>query len=1045
MNFSAPFILRPVGTTLMAMGLFLVGAVAYGFLPVASLPAVDFPTIRILATRPGADPATMASSVAAPLERRLSTIAGVTELTSVNSLGQSQITVQFDASRKVDFAARDVQAALNAAATDLPGDLPSLPTFRKVNPAAAPVLILALTSDTLAPSAIYDLADSLIVQRISQLDGVGDVTVSGSEQPTVRVQLDNARIASMGLSLDAVRTAIVAANAHAAIGSFEGAIQMQTIGVDDQLVQPEDYGKILIKNANGRFIRLRDIATVGPGVRNIRSSASFNGKPAVILQITKQATANVIATVDRVKALLPELRAFLPAGLDISVLTDQTLTIRNSVFEVQKTLLISIVLVMLVVFLFMHGATAVFAAGMTVPLTLAGTMAAMWLVGFTIDNLSLMAITISVGFVVDDAIVMIENIHRNMQKGLKPLQAALAGSRQIGFTILSISLSLIAAFLPLMFAGGLAGKILREFSLTLAFAVLISTFISLSVTPMICGRFMKLEQGAPGWTAHIIDSGLAALIRGYRKTLWPVLHHPLLAGLVTLAAIVLTVTLIIQSPKSLFSQDDSGLIFGTTEAAADVSFPAMMDLQRKAAEILRADPAIASVASFIGSTGPLAGSINQGRLFIGVNPDMLKTTKSTDIVNRLRPKLAALVGIQVYLTPSLSIRTGARSGKSLYQFTLWDPDVAELETAIPQVLSAFRKVPGVIDLSSDQDSGGLQANVVIDREAAARFGISVQDIDTALGNAFSQKQISTIYGDRNQYRVIFEIPTQRQRNPEDISDIFVPSSFGAQVPLSSLAHIERTTTPLAINHQGPFPAVTFSYDLAPGFNLNDVSSAMAAAVSGLHLSDSLHADLAGDALAASQGSGGTGLLIVTALLAVYIILGILYESLLHPVTILSTLPSAGLGALIALRVTGMDLSLVAMIGIIMLIGIVKKNGIMLVDFAIVAERERGLPPDQAIFEACLERFRPILMTTLAALLGAVPLAMSTGAGSALRQPLGVTIVGGLFLSQLLTLYTTPIIYLGLANLSRWNKMRQKSALDPNIRSSEGEIPPVLYS
>jgi len=1024
MNISAPFILRPVGTTLMAIGLFLVGAVAYGFLPVASLPAVDFPTIRISATRPGADPATMAASVAAPIERRLSAISGVTELTSVNSLGQSQITIQFDASRKVDFAARDVQAALNAAATDLPGDLPSLPTFRKVNPAAAPVLILALTSDSLAPSAIYDLADTLIVQRISQLDGVGDVSVSGSEQPAVRVQIDGARVAAMGLSLDAVRAAIVAANAHAAIGSIEGPLQMQTIGVDDQLVSPQDYRKILIPGKNGTFIRLGDVASVGPGVRNVRSSASFNGKPAVILQITKQATANVIETVDRVKALMPELARFLPAGLDISILTDQTRTIRNSVFEVQKTLLISIVLVMLVVFLFMRGATAVFAAGITVPLTLAGTMAAMWLVGFTIDNLSLMAITISVGFVVDDAIVMMENIHRNLEKGLKPLQAALAGARQIGFTIVSISLSLIAAFLPLMFADGLAGKILREFSLTLAFAVLVSTFVSLTVTPMVCGRFMRLEQGASGWMARTVDAGLAALIRGYRKTLWPVLHHPWLAGLATVAAVVLTVALIVQSPKSLFSQDDSGLIFGTTEAAADVSYPAMLDLQGKAVEIVRADPAVASVASFIGSSGPLAGSINQGRLFIGVDPQALKTTKSADIINRLRPKLAALVGIQVYLTPSLSIRTGARSGKSLYQFTLWDPDVGELEAAIPQVLAAFRHVPGVVDLSSDRDSGGLQANVVIDRAAAARFGVAVQDIDTALGNAFGQKQISTIYGDRNQYRVIFELPSQRQRSPEDITDIFVPSTSGVQVPLSALAKIERSTTALSINHQGPFPAVTFSYDLAPGFNLNDVSAAMAKAVADLHLPDGLHADLAGDALASAQGSGSTGLLIVTALLAVYIILGILYESLLHPITILSTLPSAGLGALIALRVAGMDLSLVAMIGIIMLIGIVKKNGIMLVDFAIVAERERGLAPDEAIFEACLERFRPILMTTMAALLGAVPLAVSTGAGSALRQPLGVTIVGGLVLSQLLTLYTTPIIYLGLANLSRWNRRRK---------------------
>jgi len=1026
MNFSAPFILRPVGTTLMALGLFIVGMVAYVFLPVASLPAIDFPTIRVNASRPGADPATMAASVAAPLERRLATISGVSELTSTSALGSSSITIQFDMSRKVDSAARDVQAALNAAATDLPGDMPTLPSFRKANPAAAPVMILALTSDTLAASAIYDLADTLIVQRISQLDGVGDVTVSGSEQPAVRVQVDGARVASMGLSMDKVRAAIVAANAHAATGSFEGSLQSESIGVDDQLVSPQDYAKILFRGKGGVLIRLADIAKVGPGVRNVRSTASYNGQPAVIIQITKQANANVIQTVDRVKALLPELARYLPEALKISVLSDMTLAIRASVAEVQKALIISIVLVMIVVFVFMRGASAVLAAGITVPLSLAGTFAAMWLVGFTVDNLSLMAITISVGFVVDDAIVMMENLYRNMEKGMKPLAAALEGSRQIGFTVISISLSLIAAFVPLLFAGGLPGKILLEFSLTLSFAVLVSTFVSLSVTPMICARFMKPESANPGLLARSVDGLMAWMVRGYRQTLWPILHHPWLAGLATVITVVLTFYLIAQAPKSLFSQDDTGLLFGSTQAAPDVSFPAMKELQQKAVEIVRADPAIGSVASFIGSAGPSSGTVNQGRLFVSLKPEMMKNTKSADVIARLRPKLSQLVGIQVFLTASISIRVGARQGRSVYQFTLWDPDLDELDAALPRVMEALRKVPNLIDISSDRETGGLQANVIIDRVKAARLGVSISDIDTALGNAFGQRQISTIYGDRNQYRVIFEEPTNRQRDPNDIADIFVPSSTNVQVPLSALARVERGTVPLEINHQGPFPAVTVSYDVTVGANVNEASQALANAVADLHLPDNVHAELAGDAAASASGSGGFGLLVITALLAVYIILGVLYESLLHPLTILSTLPSAMLGALIALRVMGMDLSLVAAIGIIMLIGIVKKNGIMLVDFAITGERERGLAPDEAIFEACLERFRPILMTTLAALFGALPLALSTGPGSALRQPLGVTIVGGLLLSQLLTLYTTPIIYLALARVSAWNRRKKQA-------------------
>ncbi len=1039
MNFSRLFILRPVGTTLMAAGLFLAGIVAYAVLPVASLPAIDFPAIQVSASRPGADPETMASSVAAPLERRLGTIAGVSELTSTSSLGSTRITLVFDMAHKVDSAARDVQAALNAAATDLPGDLPTLPSFRKFNPNSAPIIIYALTSDTMSGSDMYDAADSVLVQRLSQVEGVAEVSVSGSDQPAVRVQTDPQRIANMGLSLEQVRLAIANANARGPIGAFEGSVQSETIGVSDQISDPADYANILIKGKSGVMVRLGDVANVSAGVRNVRSSASFNGKPAVILQITKQADANVLATVDRIKALMPELQKFVPAGLDISVLSDRTLTIRASVREIQKTLIISILLVMLVVMVFMQGTTAILAAGVTVPLALTGTFAAMWLVGFTVDNLSLMAITISVGFVVDDAIVIIENIYRNLEKGLAPLQAALVGARQIGFTVVSISLSLIAAFVPLLFADGVVGKILREFSLTLTFAILLSTFVSLSVTPMIVGQLMKAGalHSAPNRVARSVDAVMGRLVGVYRGSLLPILHHPWLAGLATALTIALTVYLFVQSPKGLFPQDDTGLMFGSTEASPDISYPAMLVLQKQAAEIVRSDPAVESVASFIGASGPFSGTVNQGRLIISVKLALLKTTPSTDIIARLRPKLAKLNGINTYINPSLDIRVGGRSGKSTYQFTLWDPDITELEATVPRVVEALRKLPGMTDVNTDRDQGGLQANLVIDRAAASRLGVAIGDIDTALNNAYSQRQVSTIYAPRNQYRVIFEVNAPNRDDPNDVANMFVPSKNGGQIPISAVARLERGTVPLAINHQGAFPAITISYALAKDAVFDDVTKQILATVNALHLPDNVHAEFAGDAKDNAANGSNMVILLITALLAVYIILGVLYESLLHPLTILSTLPSAGLGALLALRGAGMELTIVALIGIIMLIGIVKKNGIMLVDFAISAQRERGKTPEEAIFEACLERFRPILMTTLAAMLGAIPLAIATGEGSALRQPLGITIVGGLALSQVLTLYTTPIIYLALAKAS----LRMKIWRNKDLRPAHSRLSP----
>ncbi|MBV8768143.1 MAG: efflux RND transporter permease subunit [Hyphomicrobiales bacterium] len=1030
-NISAPFISRPVGTTLMAIGLFLVGAVAYIFLPVASLPSVEFPVIRVIATRPGADPETMAASVAAPLERHLGEIAGVNEVTSNSTLGSSTIAIQFDLDRNIDNAARDVQAALNAAATDLPGDLPTLPTFRKANPAAAPVIILALTSDSLPASAVYDAADTVIAQRISQVDGVGEVTVNGAEQPAIRVRVDPARLAAMGISLEAIRTAIVNANAPNQLGSFESASQSETIGTNDRITALQDYRDIVVTAANGTVVKLSQIAQIERGVRNSRAAGWYNRKPAVLLLVTKQANANVIDTVDRVKALIPQLKRLIPAGVNIEVMADRTLTIRASINDIQRTLMIAIALVMMVVFVFLRRATPTIAAGITVPLSLAGTCAAMWLAGFTLDNLSLMAITISVGFVVDDAIVMIENIHRNMEAGMGRLEAALVGARQIGFTVVSISVSLIAAFIPLLFMQGILGRLFREFSLTLVFAIVASTFISLTVTPMICGRFMRRDDDSnPRWYDRVIEGALSRLTQAYARSLGIGLRHPWLMLVVTLLTVGLTVELFRTTPKGYFPQDDTGLLFGFTEASPDVSFPAMEELQQKAGDIVVADPAVAGVSSFVGGQS----TVNHGIFYVSLKPEPERKLSALQVIARMREKLDTLAGLRVYFFPVQDLRAGARQGKAQYQFTLWDPNFAELVEWFPKVLARIRKVPGLVDVSSDREKGGLEANVVIDRAAASRLGVAIQDIDSALGDAYAQRQISTIFSQRNQYRVVLEVTPSRSRDPSDFADLYVPGRGGVAVPLSSVAHVERTSAPLVVNHQGQFPSVTITYNLPPNTPVGVATDAIQKAVDEMHLPGGLHAEFAGDAKAIADNSSGQGVLILVALLAVYIVLGVLYESLVHPVTIISTLPSAGLGALIAINVAGLDLTVIAFIGIILLIGIVKKNGIMLVDFAIHAERVRGLRPAESILEACVERFRPILMTTLAALFGAVPLAIATGAGAELRRPLGITIVGGLILSQALTLYTTPVIYLQMARLSRFWRRR---------RSHEAQVAPAV--
>ncbi len=1018
MNIALPFIRRPIGTTLMAIGLFLVGVAAYIDLPVASLPSIDFPTIMVSASRPGASPEVMASTVAAPLERRLGEISGVTELTSTSSLGSTSIVVQFDMSRNIDGAARDVQAALNAALSDLPSDLPTVPTFRKANPAGAPVLILALTSQTLAPSAIYDIADTVIAQRISQIDGVADVSVSGAEQPAIRIRVNPARLASMGLSIEDVRGVIASANAMGPVGTFDGPALSETIGTNDQLRNAVDYKSLVVKTSEGAVVRLGDIASIEAGTRNTRSAAWFNAQPGVLLIITKQGNANVIDTVDKVLALVPELQMWIPAGIEITVLSDRTRTIRASVHDMQFTLALTVVLVMLVVLVFLRRGAATLAAGITVPLSLAGTVAMMWIAGYSINNLTLMALAVSVGFVVDDAIVMIENAFRNLEQGKTPLQATVDGARQIGFTVVSISVSLVAAFIPLLFMSGVVGRLLREFSVTLVFAIVVSTLVSLTVTPMICAKLVRRPPSRDATIYdRVIEGVLSRLVAGYGRSLRLALRWQAVMMMVMVATIAITVDFYIKTPKGYFPQDDTGLVFGSTRASPDISFRAMSILQQRVTAIILDDPAVEAVGSSVGGGGYMS-AVNQGRMFINLKPRSVTGQSTADVIARLRPKLLAVGGMQVFMAPAADIRSGGRASRSTYQFTLWSPDLDQLITWAPKVIDRLQRTPGLTDVNNDREQGGLQLNAVIDRNAASRLGVKISDIDTALNNAFAQRQISTIYSTRNQYRVILEVDPQFQRDPSDLALVYVPGANRVQVPLESVVKFEKGLAPLVINHQGQFPSVTISYNIEQGATLEQAQQAIQQAVAELRMPDNIRAEAAGDAAAFTRSASAQPLLILAALVAVYIVLGVLYESLAHPLTIISTLPSAGLGALLALQIAGAELTTIALIGIILLIGIVKKNGIMLVDFALEAERERGRSPEDAIFEACMERFRPILMTTLAALLGAVPLLLATGPGAELRRPLGITIVGGLFVSQVLTLYTTPVIYLLLDRLHR---------------------------
>ena len=1016
MNLSTPFIHRPVATTLLTAAVALAGIVAFNFLPVSPLPQIEFPTISVGAGLPGASPEIMASSVATPLERQFGRIAGVTEMTSTSYLGTTGITLQFDLNRNIDGAARDVQAAINAARSYLPINLPSNPTYRKVNPADSPITIIGLTSTLYDRGKLYDAASTICAQRLSQVDGVGQVFVWGSSLPAVRVDLNPTQLNGYGLGLQDVSSLLSRQNANIPKGQLSDDLVTSDLLANDQLLHAEDYKPLIVGYHNGAAIRLSDVATITDAVENIRAAGFVNGEASVMLAVFRQPGANIIDTVDRVKAALPSLKASIPSAINMTVVLDRSANVRASVHDVERTLLIAVVLVIFVVFVFLRNVRATLIPSVAVPISLIGTFGIMYLCHYSIDNLSLMALTISTGFVVDDAIVVIENVSRYLEQGMSPMEAALAGAQEIGFTVLSISLSLVAVFLPILLMGGIVGRLFREFAVTLSSAIVVSLLVSLTTTPMMCSRMLKHERPEDhGRIYRASERAFTWMLETYESTLSWVLQHPALTLGVLLFTIALNVYLLVVVPKGFFPQQDNGTIYGGAQGAQDISFQAMQANIKRFVDIIKKDPGVQNVMAFTGGNG----STNGGFIYIGLTPREERNASASQIINRLRPQLMSVPGASVFLQAGQDLRIGGHLSSAQYQYTIQSENLDDLTHWGPILLEAMRKIPGLTDVNTDQQLSGLQANLDYDRQTAARMGITPQMIDNTLYLAFGQAQVSTMYTALNQYHVIMEVAPQFWQSPTGLDNVYLHPSTGGEVPLSAIAHFRAVTAPLSVNHQGQFPSATLSFNLAPGVPLSDAADRILKMEQTIGMPPTIHGMFAGTLQAFQDSLASEPFLILSALLAVYIVLGILYESYMHPITILSTLPSAGVGAVLALMLVRMDLSVIALIGIILLIGIVKKNAILMIDFALAAERNEGKNSRDAIYQACLLRFRPIIMTTMAALLGALPLAVGTGVGSELRRPLGITIVGGLIFSQALTLYTTPVVYLYLDRLRLW--------------------------
>ncbi len=1041
-NFSAPFIRRPVATTLLTIGMVLAGVIAVRLLPLSPLPQVDYPTISVSAALPGASPETMATSVATPLERQFGHIAGVTEMTSTSYLGSTSIVLQFDLDRNIDGAARDVQAAINAAQSYLPAALPSLPTYRKVNPAEAPILILALTSDTVGRAQMYDAGSTILQQKLSQVEGVGQVIVGGGSLPAVRVELNPLSLSKYGIGLSDVETVLSNTNVNRPKGQLANGEKTWEIKTNDQLYKAELYRPIIVAYQSGAAVRLSDVADVQDSVEDIRNAGLVNGKPAVMVILFRQPGANIIETVDRVIELLPQLEASIPGAINLSVVLDRTTTIRASLKDVERTLVISGILVILVVFAFLRHARSALIPTIAIPVSLITTFGVMYLCGYSLDNLSLMALTIATGFVVDDAIVVLENITRHLEKGVSSFKAALLGAREIGFTVLSISVSLVAVFIPILLMGGMLGRLFREFAVTLSAAIMVSLVVSLTVTPMMCAYLLKTEKAQKHGRLFNLSSRLFdGMHHGYERSLSWALKHPRLMLSLMLSTVVISILLFVIVPKGFFPQQDTGRLTGTILAAQDISFQSMKGKMAAIVDIIGNDPAVDAVVAFTGGAGGRA-TTNTGRMFIALKPAGERNLSADQVIARLRKKISSVPGAPAYLQSVQDVRAGGRQSGGQYQYTLEGENLADLMTWCPLIEQRLREIHGIVDLNSDQQDKGLQASLVIDRSTASRLGVSPQEIDDTLYSAFGQEQVSIMYTQLNQYHVVMEVEPSFWQRPETLRYIYVPSSTGALVPLSAFTHYEMTQTALAISHQGQFPAVTLSFNLAPGLALGDAVKAIESATRKMGLPSSISGSFQGTAQVFQASLANQPLLILAALAAVYIVLGVLYESYIHPLTILSTLPSAGVGAFIALLISRTDLTIIALIGLILLIGIVKKNGIMMVDFALEAERNEGKSPEDAIYQACLLRFRPIMMTTMAALLGAVPLAFGFGVGSELRRPLGIAIVGGLIFSQMLTLYTTPVVYLSLDRLRLRLERRKAARKRPAAHSVAAGAPDV---